>query len=251
MIPSDDFTPHGYLDNPYHSWKLNPSGMLRSLPPLGMGWHVPNLGSYVLNQFQYTAHLTIGLNINDLVLITPEDFRRHKCTINSQLHTKTHFEYTCIRIIRIPVVSTVNQIPGQQRSCRPGSVRRASVPSRFQHVISPGVAPQVNETGTSPDGSSNSPTTLHVLANGPGLDRWGCPPQASPIRVCPDGACAAISAAWGCLRWRFRLALPMPLLIERVVHIFCCIVIGIGFIVTARTSKHLSPLCFHPCAASV
>jgi hypothetical protein len=95
MIPSDDFTPHGYLDNPYHSWKLNPSGVLRSLPPLGMGWHVPNLGSYVLNQFQYTAHLTIGLNINDLVLITPEDFRRHKCTINSQLHTKTHFEYTC------------------------------------------------------------------------------------------------------------------------------------------------------------
>ncbi len=95
MIPSDDFTPHGYLDNPYHSWKLNPSGVLRSLPPLGMGWHVPNLGSYVLNQFQYTAHLTIGLNINDLVLITPEDFRRHKCTINSQLHTKTRFEYTC------------------------------------------------------------------------------------------------------------------------------------------------------------
>ncbi len=95
MIPSDDFTPHGYLDNPYHSWKLNPSGVLRSLAPLGMGWHVPNLGSYVLNQFQYTAHLTIGLNINDLVLITPGDFRRHKCAINSQLHTKNRFEYTC------------------------------------------------------------------------------------------------------------------------------------------------------------
>jgi len=94
-IPRDDFTPHGYLDNPYHSWKLNPSGVLRSIPPLGMGWHVPNLGSYVLNQFQYTAHLTIGLNINELVLITPEDFRRHKCTINSQLHTKNRFEYTC------------------------------------------------------------------------------------------------------------------------------------------------------------
>src|SRR5258708_20991146 len=95
MIPSDDFTPHGYLDNPYHSWKLNPSGVLRSLPPLGMGWHVPNLGSYVLNQFQYTAPLMIALTINDLVLITPEDFRRHKCTINSQLHTQTRFEYTC------------------------------------------------------------------------------------------------------------------------------------------------------------
>lgn len=95
MVPHDDFTPYGYIDNPYHSWKLNPSGVLRSLAPLGMGWHVPNLGSYVHNQFQYTAHLTIGLKIYDLVLVTPEDFRRHKCTINSQLHTKNRFEYTC------------------------------------------------------------------------------------------------------------------------------------------------------------
>src|SRR2546428_730495 len=96
MIPSDDFTPHGYLDNPYHSWKLNPSGVLRSLPPLGMGWHVPNLGSYVRNQFQYTAHLTLGLKIHDSVLVTPDDFRRQKCVMNSQLHTKSRFEYTCI-----------------------------------------------------------------------------------------------------------------------------------------------------------
>lgn len=95
MIPHDDFTPHGYLDNPYHSWKLNPSGVLRSLPPLGMGWHMPNLGTYVLNQFQYTAHLTIGLKINDLILLTPEDFQRHKCRITSSIHTKNRFGYTC------------------------------------------------------------------------------------------------------------------------------------------------------------
>ncbi len=95
MVPHDDFTPYGYLDNPYHSWKLNPSGVLRTLAPLGMGWHVPNLGSYVHNQFQYTAHLTIGLKIDDLVLVTPEDFRRHKCAINSHLHTKNRLEYSC------------------------------------------------------------------------------------------------------------------------------------------------------------
>jgi hypothetical protein len=95
MIPSDDFTPHGYLDNPYHSWKLNPSGILRSLEPLGMGWHVPNLGSYVRNQFQYTAHLTLGLKINDMVLVTPEDFQRSHCIITSHLHTKNRFAYTC------------------------------------------------------------------------------------------------------------------------------------------------------------
>lgn len=95
MIPHDDFTPYGYLDNPYHSWKLNPSGVLRSLAPLGMGWHVPNLGSYVRNQFQYTAHLSIGLKIDRTILVTPEDFKRHGCTIVSHLHTKTRFEYTC------------------------------------------------------------------------------------------------------------------------------------------------------------
>jgi mannosylglycerate hydrolase MGH1-like protein len=96
MIPSDDFTPHGYLDNPYHSWKLNPSGVVRSIPPLGMGWHVPNLGSYARNQFQYTAHLTLGLKIHDDVLVMPDDFRRQKCVIHSQLHTKSRFEYTCV-----------------------------------------------------------------------------------------------------------------------------------------------------------
>jgi hypothetical protein len=95
MVPQHNFTPHGYLDNPYHSWKLNPSGVLRSLPPLGMGWHVPNLGSYVQNQFQYTAHLSVGLKINDLVLVTPEDFRRHRCEISSPVHTKNRFAYTC------------------------------------------------------------------------------------------------------------------------------------------------------------
>lgn len=96
MIPHDDFTPHGYLDNPYHSWKLNPSGVLRSLAPLGMGWHVPNLGSYVRNQFQYTAHLSIGLKVGNLILVTPEDFAQHGCTIASSLHTKNRFEYTCM-----------------------------------------------------------------------------------------------------------------------------------------------------------
>jgi hypothetical protein len=95
MIPHDDFTPHGYLDNPFHSWKINPSGVLRSLPPLGMGWHVPNLGSYARNQFQYTAHLQIGLKIDKTILVTPADFKHHKCTIVSHLHTKNRFEYTC------------------------------------------------------------------------------------------------------------------------------------------------------------
>ena len=115
MVPQHDFTPHGYLDNPYHSWKLNPSGVLRSLPPLGMGWHVPNLGSYVNNQFQYTAHLTVGLRINDLVLITPEDFRLHRCTITSSLHTKNRFTYTC-RIAQYDLTLSVSYFLVQEHA---------------------------------------------------------------------------------------------------------------------------------------
>src|SRR5260370_13740053 len=95
MIPRDGLTPYGYLDNPYHSWKLNPSGVLRSLAPLGMGWHVPNLGSYVRNQFQYTAHLSIGLKIDRTILVNPEDLYRNGCTIVSHFHTTTRFDYNC------------------------------------------------------------------------------------------------------------------------------------------------------------
>ena len=123
MIPEDHFTPHGYLDNPYHSWKINPSGVLRSLEPLGMGWHVPNLGSYVRNQFQYTAHLTIGLKINDMVLITADDFAHHHCTISSRLHTKNRFEYTCtIPLSGHPYVSQQPGLPASQAGFPQGDV---------------------------------------------------------------------------------------------------------------------------------
>ncbi len=64
----------------------------------GAAWHGlarSQLGSYVRNQFQYTAHLTLGLKINDTILVTPEDFRRQHCIISSPLHTKNRFAYTC------------------------------------------------------------------------------------------------------------------------------------------------------------
>src|SRR6266702_4722461 len=59
-----------------------------------------------------------------------------------------------------------NYKPGQQRSCRPGSVWRASVPSRFQHVSFPGVAPQVNEAGTSPLEPAIAPPPCMFLRTG-------------------------------------------------------------------------------------
>jgi len=37
-FPQSDYTPFGYLDNPAHSGVMNPSGILRTVPPLGFGW---------------------------------------------------------------------------------------------------------------------------------------------------------------------------------------------------------------------
>ncbi len=87
MFPSDDYTPHGYLDTPTHNWALHPIGVLRSLAPLGMGWHVPNYGSYGRNQFRYSAHLLAGLRVGERVLLTPQDFIRHGVTISSDHHS--------------------------------------------------------------------------------------------------------------------------------------------------------------------
>src|SRR5207249_11993859 len=96
MVPLDDFTPHGYLDNPYHSWKLNPSGVLRSLEPLGMGWRGPNLGSYVRNQCPYAAHLSLGLRVGKQIITTPKDIQRHGCAINCHFQPQNRLEYPCI-----------------------------------------------------------------------------------------------------------------------------------------------------------
>jgi hypothetical protein len=81
MFPTDDYTPHGYLDNPAHSWALHPSGVLRSLAPIGMGWHVPNYGSYGRNQFRYSAHLLAGLRVGGRVYFTKEDFASQGITL--------------------------------------------------------------------------------------------------------------------------------------------------------------------------
>jgi len=80
MIPHDDFTPHGYLDNPYHRWKINPSGVLRSLEPLGMGWHVPNLCSYKITITLVKSRATaiaeaLARSASCATLITEQCFR--------------------------------------------------------------------------------------------------------------------------------------------------------------------------------
>jgi hypothetical protein len=63
------YTPHGYIDNPYHSWILNRSGVLHTSPPIGLGWHYPCARPAV-----YRSILRIGVQVGRTTLYGPEDF---------------------------------------------------------------------------------------------------------------------------------------------------------------------------------
>lgn len=90
-FPAGSYTPYGYLDNPYHTWDLHPSGVVRSVPPVGMGWYFPagpgGYFSYKKNSV-YRAILRVGLRIGDTVLFEEDDFRAAGVKINSSYHSK-------------------------------------------------------------------------------------------------------------------------------------------------------------------
>ena len=134
------------------------------------------------------------------------------------------------------------------RSRRPGSVRRVSVPSAFRHVISPGVARKVSRVGTSPLGPALAPPLSHVcsFADGPdlpvfaGVSLW----QATPPRpVAGEGVCFTSAACCG-LRRRLFPRLPMPLPVERAMHILRGVEVSIGLVVAGGTPEQLSPFRF-------
>jgi hypothetical protein len=76
-FPAGSYTPFGYLDNPYHSWALHPSGILRSVPPLGMGLYYPagpgGYFDYDKNSV-YRSILRLGLGIGGRVYYNEDDF---------------------------------------------------------------------------------------------------------------------------------------------------------------------------------
>jgi len=82
-FPEDDYTPFGYLDNPYHSWKLNRSGVIRSHPPVGVGWIYPSLRTRL-----YSASLNVGFALSGKAYLLPEDFQQAGLALTSRYHSK-------------------------------------------------------------------------------------------------------------------------------------------------------------------
>lgn len=78
QVASGDFTPFGYLDNPYHCWDLHRNGILRSLPGIGFGLYFPaGPGGYFDDRKNsvYHAFLRLGFWLGQRRLWAPEDFR--------------------------------------------------------------------------------------------------------------------------------------------------------------------------------
>ncbi|MBU0558508.1 MAG: hypothetical protein KKG93_02825 [Bacteroidetes bacterium] len=96
-FPSSHYTPHGYLDNPYHSMIFNRSGILRSFPPLGFGfWRTDFKGSYgegPRDHQNYLSLLQIGITIGGHSFTTTDDFSNAGVELYSAYHTKNIFSY--------------------------------------------------------------------------------------------------------------------------------------------------------------
>jgi hypothetical protein len=93
-FPLSDYTPYGYLDNPFHSWNLHRSGVLRSSPGIGFGFYFPaGPGGYFdfAKNGVYEAHLRLGFRINGRQFWSPEDFRSEQLT--SPYHSKNLFTF--------------------------------------------------------------------------------------------------------------------------------------------------------------
>lgn len=93
-FPIGDYTPFGYLDNPWHTWDLHRSGVLRSLPGIGFGLYYPaGPGGYFdyRDNGIYAAELALGFRIGDRALRDPADFRPGQ--LSSPYHTKNILAY--------------------------------------------------------------------------------------------------------------------------------------------------------------
>ena len=90
-FPTGSYTPFGYLDNPYHSWALHPSGVLRSVPPLGLGLYYPagpgGYFDYIKNSV-YRSLLRIGFRISGKVYYEESDFANGGLALTASHHSK-------------------------------------------------------------------------------------------------------------------------------------------------------------------
>lgn len=97
VVPQGSFTPHGYIDNPYHSMVFNRSGVIRSYPPLGFGWwrteFKGNYGGGVQDHVNYFSILQMGVAVGSTRFVSTADFDKNHVQLSSSYHTKHLMSY--------------------------------------------------------------------------------------------------------------------------------------------------------------
>src|SRR5579884_695128 len=187
--PRDDFPPFGYLDNPWHSWKLNPSGVLRSRPPCGMGWHFPNYGSYGRNQFSYRAHLHAGIEAAGVRLLAPGDFRRARVAVGCHLHTKSRLRDAWTHPAGVRVAATYFLIAEDALGCQIELARDETGSAEESLVVRLWLA---QEVAHNPAASRLWEHGLYAVAPGAREPETG---TAALLGVCPEGEAWVFGAA--------------------------------------------------------
>ena len=103
-FPQSEYTPYGYLANPYHTSIVNRSGLIRSVPPLGFGfWARPLPWPYASGDFgfglerhrNYLSLIELSLNVDGKAFHTAADFRRNAVKLYSRYHTQNVMSYDC------------------------------------------------------------------------------------------------------------------------------------------------------------
>lgn len=96
-IPLQDYTPHGYLDNPWHSLIYNKSGIIRSVPPLGFGfWCRECSFGYGLgygDTVNYLSFLHPSVKVGDVCFADSKDFDQNGVKLVSRYHTSRIMTY--------------------------------------------------------------------------------------------------------------------------------------------------------------
>ncbi len=195
--PRDDFPPHGYLDNPAHSWKLNPCGVLRSRPPAGMGWHTPSYGSYGRHQLTHRAHLHVGIEAAGLRLLTPAEFSAHRVLVSCDLHTRNRLRYAWTHPAGLRIAVTYFLVNASALGCAV-TVERTDAAGLAAQAVAPAW-----------ESASARIWVAHELAHNPATSRlWehgtyvALPGAADPatghaglVGICPEGDAWAHGAA--------------------------------------------------------
>jgi hypothetical protein len=130
-----NFTPFGYLDNPYHCWNIHPSGVFRSLPGVGFGLYYPagpgGYFDYHKNGI-YHAFLRLGFVIGDRTLWDAEDFREGELV--SVHHSKDAFTYK-VSVSGTTIHCTYFQSGEETLAARVECSRSAAPPEPFRLIV--------------------------------------------------------------------------------------------------------------------